>query len=155
MGRLVSRTLKVAAEYGLSDRLTSVRATDLRPDLAGLLSGKQEEAFPALLDAAMLCVDDGADVICLASTSMHEAHGYLAERLPVPVINPGPVTYKIAEMVLALGVTHSRKAYQSPSVPKQAMIRAMLDAAAPFEAAVTQVGSSAAETGEPGAGTAL
>ena len=29
--------------------------------------------------------EDGADVICLGSTTMHQAAAYLAERLPVPV----------------------------------------------------------------------
>jgi allantoin racemase len=138
----IPETVKVVAEYGLSDRLASVRAIDLRPDLAHLLSGKEENAFPLLLDAAKQCVDDGAEVICLASTSMHEAHSYLAERLPVPVINPGPVTYKLAETVLALGLTHSRKAYQQPAVPKRAMIHAMLEAAAPFEIALSALDKS-------------
>src|SRR5262249_20733683 len=105
----IPETVKVVAEYGLSDRFASIRAIHVRPDLAELLSGKEEEVFPLLLEAGQLCVDDGAEVICLASTTMHEAHGYLAERLPVPVINPGPVTYKLVETILALGLTHSRK----------------------------------------------
>src|SRR5262249_47678547 len=115
-------------------------AIDVRPDLAELLSGKEENVFPLLLEAGQLCVDDGAEVICLASTTMHEAHGYLAERLPVPVINPGPVTYKLVETILALGLTHSRKTYQRPVVPKLEMIRAMLDAASEFESTATQAG---------------
>ena len=48
----------------------------------------------------------------------------------MPVINPGPLTYKLAEFVLGLGLTHSRKAYPKPSVPKPAMIHAMMDGAA-------------------------
>jgi allantoin racemase len=129
----IPETVKVVAEYGLSDRLASVRAIDVRPDLAELLTGKEEDVFPMLLDAARRCIDDGADVLCLASTTMHEAHGYLAERVPVPVINPGPLTYKLVEAALALGLTHSRKAYQSPVAPKLDMIHAMLDAAASYE----------------------
>jgi Asp/Glu/hydantoin racemase len=128
----IPETVKVAAEYGLADRLASVRAIDVKPDLDDLLTGK-EDVFPLLLEAAELCVEDGADVICLASTTMHEAHAYLAAHLPVPVINPGPVTYKLAEMVLALGLTHSRRAYQRPMRPKLDMIRAMVRAAAAHE----------------------
>jgi allantoin racemase len=134
----IPETVKVVAEYGLSDRFASIRAIDVRPDLAELLSGKEGDVFPLLLEAGRLCVDDGAEVICLASTTMHEAHGYLAERLPVPVINPGPVTYKLVETILALGLTHSRKTYQKPAVPKLEMIRAMLDAASEFESTATQ-----------------
>ena len=146
---------KKVLEYGLSPFLASIRSINVMPDVENLLGGKEEVVFPKLRDAGLQCIEDGADVICLGSTTMHQSHAYLRENLPVPVINPGPLTYKLAETMLGLGLTQSRRAYQSPSVPKQAMIRAMLDAAAPFEAAVTQVGSSAAETGEPGAGTAL
>jgi allantoin racemase len=64
---------------------------------------------------------------------MHQSHAYLAENLPVPVINPGPLTYKLAETMLGLGLTHSRKAYPRPNVPKLAMIHATMDAAAQSE----------------------
>ena len=57
----------------------------------------------------------------------------LAENLPVPVINPGPLTYKLVETVLALGLTHSRAAYPTPLAPKREMIQAMLAAAAKVE----------------------
>ena len=43
----------------------------------------------------------------------------------MPVINPGPLTYKLAETVLALGLTQSRKAYPKPNVEKIEMIKAM------------------------------
>jgi Asp/Glu/hydantoin racemase len=78
-------------------------------------------------------VEDGADVICLGSTTMHQAHSYLSEALPVPVINPGPLTYKLAETMLALGLTQSRRAYARPNVEKRAMIAAMARAAAHSE----------------------
>jgi Asp/Glu/hydantoin racemase len=68
-------------------------------------------------------------VILLGSTTMHQAHGYLAARLEVPVINPGPLTYKLAEAVLGLGLTHSRRAYPSSPAPRHDTIRAMGDAA--------------------------
>jgi allantoin racemase len=45
---------------------------------------------------------------------MHQSHAFLAERLEVPVINPGLVGYKTCEMLLALGLSHSKVAYQSP-----------------------------------------
>jgi Asp/Glu/hydantoin racemase len=74
--------------------------------------------------------EDGADVICLGSTTMHEAHEYLQERLEVPVINPGPLSYLAADAVTALGLSHSRTTYPRPLAPKPDMIRAMLEAAA-------------------------
>jgi allantoin racemase len=79
----------------------------------------------------MRCIEqDGADVICLGSTTMHQAAAWLAERLPVPLVNPGPLTYKLVESLLALKLTHSRACYPKPQVPKLGMLHAMLDAAA-------------------------
>ena len=69
-------------------------------------------------------------MICLGSTTMHEAHRVLAERLSVPIINPGPLSYKLVEILLATGLSHSRRAYPKPLVPKPEMIHAMLQSAA-------------------------
>ena len=127
---------KSAQEYGMNDRLASVRSINVMPDVANLLGGKEEVVFPKLVECAMRCIEeDGAEVILLGSTTMHQAHGHMAANLPVPVINPGPLTYKMAEMFLGLGLTHSRKAYPKPSVPKPSMVRDMMDAAAKSAAA--------------------
>jgi allantoin racemase len=121
---------KTIAELGLGPRVASIRSIGVRPDNRRLLAGKEEEVFPLLLAAAEKCVaEDGAEVILLGSTTMHQAHAYLATRLPVPVINPGPLTYKLAESALALGLRHSRKAFPQPLAPRLAMIDAMLAAA--------------------------
>lgn len=117
-------------EYGLADKCASIRSINTPPDVENLLGGKEEVVFPKLVEMGLRCVDDGADVICLGSTTMHQAHAHLAANLPVPVINPGPLTYKLAEAVLSLGLTHSRKAYPKPNVFKGEMARAMMDAAA-------------------------
>lgn len=83
-----------------------------------------------LLDAAIACVEeDGANVIYLCSTTMHQANAYLVENLNVPVINSGPLSYKIVNAMLDLGLAHSRAAYPRPLVPKQKLIHAMLNAA--------------------------
>jgi allantoin racemase len=50
--------------------------------------------------------------------------------LEVPVVNPGPLSYKLVEAMLALNLSHSRHAYPRPLVPKPDMVHAMLDAAA-------------------------
>jgi allantoin racemase len=71
-------------------------------------------------------VEDGADVICLGSTTMHQSHAHLAANLPVPVINPGPLTYKLAEALIGLRLSQSRTAFPRPSVPKLELVDAML-----------------------------
>jgi len=117
---------KTIAELGLGARCASIRSIGVAPDNQALLAGKEDEVFPRLLEAARACVEqDGAEVILLGSTTMHQAHGYLAGRLAVPVINPGPLTYKLAEAALALGLKHSRKAFPRPLAPRVDLIDAM------------------------------
>jgi allantoin racemase len=121
---------KALDEMGMHHKCASVRAIEVSPDNQALLSGKEEEVFPLLEAAAMKAIEiDGADVIILGSTTMHQAHAHLQARLPVPVINPGPLSYKIAESMLALGHTQSRTAYPRPMHPRLDMLSAMMDAA--------------------------
>ncbi|HSF93699.1 MAG TPA: aspartate/glutamate racemase family protein, partial [Thermohalobaculum sp.] len=109
-------------ELGLGHACASIRSIDVAPDNQALLGGKEDEIFPLLEACARTCIDeDGAEVILLGSTTMHQAHGYLAQRLEVPVINPGPLTYKLAEAVLGLGLTHSRRAYPVSPAPKHGL----------------------------------
>ncbi|MEZ5076063.1 MAG: aspartate/glutamate racemase family protein [Solirubrobacterales bacterium] len=121
---------KMLREYGLSDRCASIRSIDVAPDVRNLLDGKQDA--PELLRAAgQRCIEeDGADVLLIGSTTMHEAASYLQERLPVPVVSPGPLSYKIVEALLALDLSQSRVAYGRPHAPKAEMVHAMLTAAA-------------------------
>ncbi|CAH1662973.1 aspartate/glutamate racemase family protein [Chelatococcus asaccharovorans] len=122
---------KTLAELGLGAKCASVRSAGLQPNNQSLLAGKEDEFFPALHEAAMRCIEeDGADVIILGSTTMHEAHAYLAARLPVPIINPGPLTYRLAETAIRLKLSHSRVTFPSPAAPATARLAAMGDAAA-------------------------
>jgi allantoin racemase len=124
---------RAVREMGLEGFCASVRCTNKVPDLRNLLSGSEEELFPELLRVSLECIADGADVICLGSTTMHAAHIYLAEHLSVPVINPGPLTYKFAEMFLGLGLSQSRATYTKTDAPKIEMVEAMLQAAQSVE----------------------
>ena len=60
---------------------------------------------------------------------MHQSHAWLSQRLPVPVINPGPLSYKMAEAALGLGLAQSRQAYPRPLHPRLDMLQAMQAAA--------------------------
>ncbi|MCK6396450.1 aspartate/glutamate racemase family protein [Zoogloea sp.] len=113
---LYRKTLK---EYGLESRVASIRAIDVRPDTQELLTGKEDIVFAKLEEAALKAIhEDGADVIVLGSTTMHQSHAYLASRLPVPVLNPGVVAYKMCELFLDLGIAHSKKAFPAPETLK-------------------------------------
>ena len=106
---------KVVTEHGLAHRLASVRSIDVRPDAEELLAGKEEVVFNALLEQAQQAIaDDGAEVIIVGSTTMHQSYEFLKSNLPVPVINPGLVSLKLCEMMLDLGLSHSKATWQSP-----------------------------------------
>jgi allantoin racemase len=127
---LYEKTIK---DLGFSAQCASIRSIDIKPDNIGLLDGKEDEIFPLLEAAALACIEeDGADVILLGSTTMHQAHAWLAEKLPVPVINPGPLTYKLAETLLGLGLQHSRSAYPKSPAPKDDVLHAMLQKGGEF-----------------------
>jgi Asp/Glu/hydantoin racemase len=122
---------KALDELGLHHKCASVRAIEVAPDNQALLSGKEEDVFPLLEAAARRAIDeDGAEVIILGSTTMHQSHAWLSQRLPVPVINPGPLSYKMVEAALGLGLSHSRQGYPKPMHPRLDMLQAMMTAAA-------------------------
>ena len=78
--------------YHLWEKCASIRAVNIPPDVESLFAGKEEESFEKLTAEARRAIDeDGADVILLGSTTMHQAGDYMAANLPCPVINPGPV----------------------------------------------------------------
>lgn len=101
--------------YHLWEKCASIRSVNIPPDVEALFEGKEEEMFERLTAEARVAVEkDGADVILLGSTTMHQAGDYMAANLPCPVINPGPVGIKIVETLVQLGLTHSKVAFPSP-----------------------------------------
>jgi allantoin racemase len=115
---------KTLTEYGLWDRVASLRSIDTRPDVTELLAGKEEVIFAKLKAEALAAIEeDEADVIVLGSTTMHQSAAYLAAELPVPVINPGLVAWKQLGLLLDLGLSHSKLAFPPPEVGKDADIR--------------------------------
>jgi allantoin racemase len=124
------RTQRFVRSLGLEPFCAAIENYDVPPDYVNLMAGKEDTTLPKMLAACQRAIARGADVMILGSTTMHQAHAYLAERLPVPVINPGPLTYKLVEAVLGLGLSHSRRPYPKPMVPHDAMIHAMMRRAA-------------------------
>ena len=100
------------------------KPTTVEPDVSKLISKeKQKKTFEAYKKTALQCIEeDGANVIVLGSTTMHQAYEYLKKKLPCPVINPGIWAFKIAVMLVELGVSHSKVCYPSPPQPQDDMI---------------------------------
>ena len=114
---------KILSEYKLESRCASLRSIKTRPDLAELLAGKEEVIFKKLEAESLRAIEeDGADVIVLGSTTMHQSHAYLRDVLPVPVVNPGQIAYKFCEVFLELGLTHSKTAFPAPEMPNDALV---------------------------------
>ena len=114
---------KILTEYKLEARCASLRSIKTRPDLEELLEGKEEVVFEKLKRESEAAIkEDGADVIVLGSTTMHQSHAFLSDALDVPVINPGQVAYKLCEALLSLGLTHSKRAFPAPQQPNDAGI---------------------------------
>ena len=115
---------KTLTEYGFWPRCSGLRSIRTRPDVAELLAGKEEVIFAKLkAEAEAAMAEDGADVIVLGSTTMHQSAHWLAQNLPIPVINPGLVAYKQAELLVRLGLSHSKKAFPFPEVGNDSGIR--------------------------------
>jgi allantoin racemase len=105
---------RTLAKYEVGHLAASVRSLEKVPDVHRLLEG-EEGVLEDLKELSLRCIEeDGADVIILGSTTMHQATGYLAGELPVPVISPGLWAYKIAEALVQFGMAHSRKTYPAP-----------------------------------------
>ncbi|MCL6430873.1 MAG: aspartate/glutamate racemase family protein [Anaerolineae bacterium] len=106
-----------AARYGLRSRLASVRAFNI-PVLA--LADNRERTLRAVTACAARAVrEDGAHVIIPGCTGLAGfapliAAGLAAEGCEVPVLDPPSVAIKLAEMLVALGLSHSRRTYARP-----------------------------------------
>ena len=104
---------RILQEEGIVNRFASIRSINVRPDAKELLSGKED--FKKLLDQSIQAIhQDGADMVILGSTTMHQSYNFLKENLKVPVLNPGIIEFKICEMFLDFGITHPNIAYPSP-----------------------------------------
>lgn len=96
-------------EYGLNFALASVRCLDF--GILDLLSPAAADAFVREGKAAIK--EDGAEVIVLGCTGMSPAIPELQERFDVPVIDPAATAILTAQMLVTLGLTHSKICYPS------------------------------------------
>jgi allantoin racemase len=102
--------------YRLEDRLASIRAIDIPvADLEKDIDVLKER----LLELGRKCVDeDGADVIIYGCGGIRGLNEWLQTQLGVPVIEPGLVAVRTAEMLVDLKLAQSKKTYMKP-LPKK------------------------------------
>ena len=100
---------------GLLDRLASIRPLGLS---VAELDAKPEETKQKGLDLARKMVnEDGAEVIIMGCAAMAGYGESIEQQLHVPVLDPTAVAFKWAEMVVGLGLNHSKVGlYHTPKL---------------------------------------
>lgn len=115
MGR--TALMDVVKHYGFEQKLASIRAIDLPPPAfnESVMSDEDiEQLRKAVLAEAMAAVnEDGADVII--SYGGPKVNEYIQKMMPdVPIVDSHGCTVIMAEVLVRLGLRHSKKAYPTP-----------------------------------------
>jgi len=105
------------AKFGVESRLASAIGVDI-PVLE--LEKDSTKAVDEIVRAAQEAIDrDGAEVIVLGCTGMACLAQKIRQRLTVPVIEPAATALKMAELLVKLGLCHTRgRSYLVPSFDK-------------------------------------
>ena len=95
-----------ARKLGIESRLASAIGVDI-PVLE--IGESAEATVNAIVEAAALAIkQDGAEVIVLGCTGMVSVAQAVRERLSVPLVKPAATTFKMAELLVKLGLRHHR-----------------------------------------------
>ena len=80
----------------------------------------KRESFGRVLETVVASVEEGgADAVCLGCMAMNDYADPLAERLreshpSVVVVHPGKAAIKMAELIVGMGLSHSKRSYPDP-----------------------------------------
>jgi len=115
MGR--TALMDIVKHYGFEQKLASIRAINLPPPAFNedlVTEPDVEQLRKAVLAEAVAAVnDDCADVII--SYGGPKVNQYVQKMLPdVPIVDSHGCTVIMAEVLVRLGLTHSKKAYPKP-----------------------------------------
>ncbi|MGQ9679996.1 MAG: aspartate/glutamate racemase family protein [Candidatus Bathyarchaeia archaeon] len=80
------------------------------------------ESFNLIRDTAVRSIEDGADAVCFGCMAMNNHAEKLAQSLSEShpgaiVIPPGKAAIRLAELIVGLGISHSKRSYPNP--PKE------------------------------------
>jgi allantoin racemase len=102
--------------YKVEDRLSSIRSVNIQ---VADLDRDIDELKKRLLDAGKACVQqDSADSIIFGCGGIRALSDWLQSQLEVPVIEPGLIAVRTAEMLVDLRLTHSKKTFMKPLAKK-------------------------------------
>jgi Asp/Glu/hydantoin racemase len=118
------------AMYGLQHKLASIRNIGVG-HVPGMFTGRDSRRYiDAVLEQARLAVkEDGAEALVIGSLSMTPVVPDLQAAVEVPVISPGLWSCKIAESLVKLRISHSKRAFQSPDTNLDALIHSFANGA--------------------------
>tara|TARA_B110000438_G_C15724279_1_gene611238 strand:- start:424 stop:1170 length:747 start_codon:yes stop_codon:yes gene_type:complete len=99
---------------GLDKKYCSTRAIEM--SVLDLAKDKKETLKKILKVAREAVNDDGADVLILGCMSMafHDITSIIEEKIKVPVINPVKASLLMAESLVKMKLSHSKKTYPTP-----------------------------------------
>ena len=116
---------KMLASYGVLPMFTPIRGINIPLPQARERKAEMKSIF---LKLARQAIEEGAEIIfplCYVNVPVHLSPEELSEELGVPVINGVAIGIKFTEMLVDLGLKHSRKAYLSPNMTKQEIINSI------------------------------
>jgi allantoin racemase len=113
--RVPAKTEHVAMR-GLAGRLASVRPLEMS---VLEMDAEPERTKTRILEVAGAAVrEDGAEVIILGCAGLAGYAADMERELGVVVLDPSPVALLTAEMIVRLGVRHSKRGLYAPPPPK-------------------------------------
>jgi allantoin racemase len=111
----IPRAERLVGQLGLTQKLASIREIGM-----GVVEMEEakEKGWQRILERCRTAINvDDAEVIVLGCAGMSGLAQKLQRELGVPVIDPTLAAYKIAEVLVDMGLTHSKIAlYQGPAV---------------------------------------
>lgn len=112
-------TRHILHTYELDKFVASMRVLDLRVEEIFYDRKKLREAL--IREGRKAVENDGADVIVMGCGFMSGLVKEIEEEMDVPVIDPWLASMAFTEMLVSLGLSHSKKAYMTPP-PKRIKI---------------------------------
>jgi len=112
----VARHRRKLCARGISGRFSSIRPLNIP-----VLEYDQREKMAArALDVARVMVEqDGVETLILGCGSLFGIKGQIQDEFGIPVVEPGIVALKHAEMLVGLGLSHSKRSYMTPLPVKE------------------------------------
>jgi allantoin racemase len=110
---------EVATRYGMEQALVSVRVMDITLEELAFGSGPGMEPF---VEAALKAVtEDGAHVVISGCNATVGLSNQVAQRLAdighsVPVLEPSWIALDMAESLVRMGITHTKRSYASVDI---------------------------------------